>query len=62
MGSRTSTVSQKNSTVINFVRCHTQSRISIGFSCLEIQNIGHSRRISPWEVVRARFNKKTRRS
>ncbi|RWV85747.1 hypothetical protein GW17_00052440 [Ensete ventricosum] len=64
MGSRTSTVSQKNSTVINFVRCHMQSRLSIGFSCtiLEIQNIGHSRRISPWEAVRERFHEKIRRS
>ncbi|RRT32489.1 hypothetical protein B296_00038285 [Ensete ventricosum] len=34
--------------------------ISIGFTCtiLEIQNTGHSRRISPWEVVRALFHKK----
>ncbi|RWW43412.1 hypothetical protein BHE74_00050933 [Ensete ventricosum] len=30
------------------------------FSCTvsKIQNTGHSRRISPWEVVRARFRKK----
>ncbi|RZS23205.1 hypothetical protein BHM03_00056091 [Ensete ventricosum] len=60
MGSRTSTVSRKNMTVINFVGSHAQSRVSIGFSftVLEIQNIGHSRRISTWEVVRARFRKK----
>ncbi|RWW37083.1 hypothetical protein BHE74_00057844 [Ensete ventricosum] len=34
---------------------------SIDFLCTvsEIQNTGHSRRISPWEVVRARFLKKT---
>ncbi|RWW49316.1 hypothetical protein BHE74_00044547, partial [Ensete ventricosum] len=33
----------------------------IGFSCTvsEIQNTGHSRRISPCEVVRAGFRKKT---
>ncbi|RWW40996.1 hypothetical protein BHE74_00053548, partial [Ensete ventricosum] len=31
------------------------------FSCtiLEIQNIGHSRHISPWEVIRTRFHEKT---
>ncbi|RWW40790.1 hypothetical protein BHE74_00053769 [Ensete ventricosum] len=60
MGSRTSAVSQKNTTVINFAR----SRVSIDLSCTvsEIQNTGHSRRISPWEVVRARFHKKTRQS
>ncbi|RRT70603.1 hypothetical protein B296_00014073 [Ensete ventricosum] len=61
MGSRTSTVSQKNSMVINFVRCHTQSRVSIDFLCTvsKIQNTGHSRRISPWEVIRARFYENT---
>ncbi|RRT31519.1 hypothetical protein B296_00057845 [Ensete ventricosum] len=50
MGSRTSTVSRKNTTVINFARSHAQIRVSIGFSCTisEIQNTGHSRRISPW--------------
>ncbi|RZS19873.1 hypothetical protein BHM03_00052327 [Ensete ventricosum] len=49
MGCRTSTVLQKNSAVIDIVRCHTHSRVSIGFSCtvLKIQNTGHSRRISP---------------
>ncbi|RWW43856.1 hypothetical protein BHE74_00050436 [Ensete ventricosum] len=54
MGCRTSTVSQKNSSVINIARCHTQSRVSIGFSCTEskIQNTGHSRRI------RAHFHEK----
>ncbi|RWV78657.1 hypothetical protein GW17_00060334 [Ensete ventricosum] len=61
MGSRTRTVSQKNSTVINFARCHTPSQVSIDFSCTvsEIQNTSHSRHISPWEVVRERFRKKT---
>ncbi|RZS26983.1 hypothetical protein BHM03_00060408 [Ensete ventricosum] len=60
MGSRTITVSQKNLLVIYFARSRAQSRVSIGFSCtiLEIQNIGHSRCISPWEVVRARFHEK----
>ncbi|RWW53778.1 hypothetical protein BHE74_00039693 [Ensete ventricosum] len=60
MGSRTSTISQKNGTVINF----QQSLISIYFSCTisEFQNTGHSQRISPWEIIRARFRKKTRRS
>ncbi|RWW41023.1 hypothetical protein BHE74_00053517 [Ensete ventricosum] len=45
MGSRMSTVSQKNSTVINFARCHAHSRVSIGFSYTtsEIQNTCHSR-------------------
>ncbi|RZR75349.1 hypothetical protein BHM03_00055223, partial [Ensete ventricosum] len=40
------------------------SRVSIGFSCTisEIQNTGHSRRISPWEVVQTRFREKMRRS
>ncbi|RZS09687.1 hypothetical protein BHM03_00040788 [Ensete ventricosum] len=64
MGSRTSTVAQKNTTVINITRCHTHSRVSIGFSCTvsKIQNTGHSRRISPWEAVRERFCEKTQRS
>ncbi|RWV86863.1 hypothetical protein BHE74_00044512 [Ensete ventricosum] len=53
MRNRTSTVSQKNATVINFVQSHTQSRVSIDFSCTvsKYQNTGHSQRISPWEVV-----------
>ncbi|RRT55715.1 hypothetical protein B296_00033225 [Ensete ventricosum] len=53
MGSRTNTVSQKNSMVIYFARSHAQSRVSIDFSCSvsKIQNTCHSRRISPWEVV-----------
>ncbi|RRT36049.1 hypothetical protein B296_00050025 [Ensete ventricosum] len=40
-------------------RSHAQSGISIGFSCSvsEIQNTGHSRRISLWKVVRAWFHK-----
>ncbi|RWW52527.1 hypothetical protein BHE74_00041039 [Ensete ventricosum] len=50
MGSRMSTILQKNSTVINFARSRAQSRVSIGFSCIvsKIHNIGHSRCISPW--------------
>ncbi|RRT70004.1 hypothetical protein B296_00026256 [Ensete ventricosum] len=56
MGSRTSTVSRKNATVINFV----QSQISIGFSCTvsKIQNTGLSQHISPWEVIRAQLHEK----
>ncbi|RWV82731.1 hypothetical protein GW17_00055746 [Ensete ventricosum] len=50
MVSRTSTVSRKNTTAINFVRSLAQIRVSIGFSCTisEIQNNGNSRHISPW--------------
>ncbi|RZS28113.1 hypothetical protein BHM03_00061676 [Ensete ventricosum] len=50
MGSRTSTLSQKNTTVINFARSRALSRVLIGFSCTvsEIQNTGHSKCISPW--------------
>ncbi|RZS08154.1 hypothetical protein BHM03_00039094 [Ensete ventricosum] len=64
MGSRTSSVSRKNATVINFARSHVHIRVSISFSCTvsKIQNTGHSRRIGPWEVVRARFHGKIRRS
>ncbi|RWW48051.1 hypothetical protein BHE74_00045913 [Ensete ventricosum] len=64
MVSRTSMVSRKNATVINFPQSRAQSRFSIGFSCTisEIQNIGHSRRISPWEVIRTRFHKKPQSS
>ncbi|RRT39024.1 hypothetical protein B296_00055123 [Ensete ventricosum] len=60
MGSRTTNVSRKNVTVIKFMRSPTQSRVSIDFSCTvsKIQNIGHSRRISPWEVAQTRFRKK----
>ncbi|RWW43458.1 hypothetical protein BHE74_00050872 [Ensete ventricosum] len=56
MGSQTSKVSQKNAIVINFA----QIIVLISFLCnvLEFQNIGHSQRISPWEVVQARFRKK----
>ncbi|RRT31506.1 hypothetical protein B296_00057462 [Ensete ventricosum] len=52
----------KKATIINFVQSHAQSRFSIDFSCTisEFQNIGHSQRISPWEVIRARFREKTR--
>ncbi|RZS28908.1 hypothetical protein BHM03_00062559 [Ensete ventricosum] len=55
MVSRMSMVSRKNVMVINFA----QSRVSISFSCTvsKIQNTGHSRLISPWEVVQARFPK-----
>ncbi|RWW66994.1 hypothetical protein BHE74_00025590 [Ensete ventricosum] len=57
MGSRTSIVSRKNASVINFAQSRTLSRVSIDFwsAVLEIQNIGHSQRIRPWEVIRARF-------
>ncbi|RWV77781.1 hypothetical protein GW17_00061349 [Ensete ventricosum] len=50
MDSRTSTLSKKNTTVINFARSRALSRVSIGFLCTvsEIQNTGHSRCISPW--------------
>ncbi|RRT45873.1 hypothetical protein B296_00009924 [Ensete ventricosum] len=56
MRSRMSTVSQKNVIVINFA----QSLVSIGFShtVSELQNTGHSQRISPWEVIQAQFCKK----
>ncbi|RWV77903.1 hypothetical protein GW17_00061212 [Ensete ventricosum] len=56
MVSRTSMVSRKNVTVINVAR----SLVSIGFSCTvsKIQNTGHSRCISSWDVVRVRFHKK----
>ncbi|RZS12597.1 hypothetical protein BHM03_00044059 [Ensete ventricosum] len=62
MRSRTSTISQKNSTVINIARCYTQSRVLINFLCTvsEIQNTGHSRRNSPLEVIRAWFCEKSR--
>ncbi|RRT32472.1 hypothetical protein B296_00054068 [Ensete ventricosum] len=58
MVSRMSMISQKNTTVMNFA----QSQVSISFSCtvLEIQNTGHSRLISPREVVQARFHEKIR--
>ncbi|RWV78108.1 hypothetical protein GW17_00060984 [Ensete ventricosum] len=60
IGSHTSLVSQKNVMVINIVQSHVQIRVSIGFSCtvMEIQNTGHSQRIRPWEVARARFREK----
>ncbi|RWW50381.1 hypothetical protein BHE74_00043363 [Ensete ventricosum] len=45
----------KNVTVIKF----SQSRVSIDFSCT-VSVIQNS--ISPWEVVRARFLEKIRRS
>ncbi|RWW35896.1 hypothetical protein BHE74_00059127 [Ensete ventricosum] len=60
MGSRTSTVSQKNMTVINFAQSHAQSRVSIDFSCTisEFQDTGHTQRISLREVKRAWLRKK----
>ncbi|RZS21757.1 hypothetical protein BHM03_00054440 [Ensete ventricosum] len=60
MGSRTSMVSGKYATAINNARSRAQSRVSIDFSCtiLEIQNIGHSQCIRPWEVIRTRFHEK----
>ncbi|RZR93503.1 hypothetical protein BHM03_00022023 [Ensete ventricosum] len=60
MGSRTTTVSRKNVTVINFAQSHAQSRVTIDFSCTvsEFQNIGQSQHISPWEVLRAWFHEK----
>ncbi|RWW38880.1 hypothetical protein BHE74_00055849 [Ensete ventricosum] len=45
MGSRMSTVLRKNTMVINFVQSYARSRVSIG--------------ISPSDVVRARFVKKS---
>ncbi|RRT62642.1 hypothetical protein B296_00015383 [Ensete ventricosum] len=55
-----STISEKNTTVINFA----QIRVSFGFSGTnsEFQYTGHSQRINLCEVVRAQFHKKTRRS
>ncbi|RWW39832.1 hypothetical protein BHE74_00054799 [Ensete ventricosum] len=51
MGSRTSTVSQKNMTIINFAQSRTQSRFRSNFSCTisKIQNTSYSQRINPWE-------------
>ncbi|RRT31751.1 hypothetical protein B296_00054752 [Ensete ventricosum] len=56
MGIHTSMVSRKNAMVIDFA----QSLVSIDFSCTvsEFQNTGHSKRISPWEVIRARFHER----
>ncbi|RZS04917.1 hypothetical protein BHM03_00035326 [Ensete ventricosum] len=64
MGSCTSIASQKNTAVIYYARNRTQSHVLISFSCTfsKIQSSSHSRRISPWKVVRARFREKTRRS
>ncbi|RRT33942.1 hypothetical protein B296_00048990 [Ensete ventricosum] len=49
-------VSRKNMMVINFAR----SRVLISFlsTVSKIQNTGHSRLISPREVVQARFHEK----
>ncbi|RWV79975.1 hypothetical protein GW17_00058820 [Ensete ventricosum] len=49
-------VSRKNVTVINFAQSRVFDRFSHTVS--KFQNTGHSQRISPWEVVRARFHKK----
>ncbi|RRT60477.1 hypothetical protein B296_00038525 [Ensete ventricosum] len=59
-GSCTNTVSRKNTTVKNFVQNHARSQVSIDFSrtISEIQNTGHFQRISPWDVVCARFREK----
>ncbi|RZS18825.1 hypothetical protein BHM03_00051149 [Ensete ventricosum] len=48
-------VSQKNATVINFARSHSQ--VLIGFSCTvsEIRNTGNSQRISPCVKFRSVF-------
>ncbi|RWW43083.1 hypothetical protein BHE74_00051294 [Ensete ventricosum] len=61
MGSHMSTVSQKNSMVINFAQSHTRSRVSIDFlfTVSKIKNTGHSQHFSLWEVVRALFCEKT---
>ncbi|RRT65167.1 hypothetical protein B296_00027787, partial [Ensete ventricosum] len=57
LGNRTSSVSSKNTMVINFAQSHEQSQVSNDFSCTfsEIQNTGNSQHIRPWKVVRARF-------
>ncbi|RZS23035.1 hypothetical protein BHM03_00055885 [Ensete ventricosum] len=49
MGSRTSTVLQKNVTVINFAYCHARNCVLIGFlfTISEIKNSGHSQCFSP---------------
>ncbi|RWV79472.1 hypothetical protein GW17_00059399 [Ensete ventricosum] len=49
LGSRTSLVSRKNVTVINFAQSRAQNRVSIDFLCTvsEIQNTSHSQHISP---------------
>ncbi|RZS24064.1 hypothetical protein BHM03_00057095 [Ensete ventricosum] len=49
----------------NSHKLRASCRVSIGFSCmiLEFQNTSHSQCIiSPWEVVRALFREKMRRS
>ncbi|RRT40430.1 hypothetical protein B296_00044178 [Ensete ventricosum] len=49
MGSRTSIVSRKNVTVMNFAQSYARSRVLICLSCTvsENQNTCHSQRISP---------------
>ncbi|RRT70597.1 hypothetical protein B296_00014089 [Ensete ventricosum] len=51
IGNHTSKVSQKNVTVINFARSHTQSRVSIDFSCTvsEIHNSGLLDVLAHWK-------------
>ncbi|RWW48318.1 hypothetical protein BHE74_00045618 [Ensete ventricosum] len=53
MGIRTSTVSRKNVTFINFSQSRARSGVLIGLSCTvsEIQNDGHSQPISLYEVI-----------
>ncbi|RRT83502.1 hypothetical protein B296_00001442 [Ensete ventricosum] len=60
MGSHTSMVSRKNTTVINFAQSHGL----INFSCIvsKIQKTSHSQCIGPWEVVRARFHEEMQQS
>ncbi|RWW54021.1 hypothetical protein BHE74_00039444 [Ensete ventricosum] len=60
MGSCTSTILQKNVTVINFAQSRADSQVLTDFSCtiMEFQNIGHSLRISTLEVVQAWFHEK----
>ncbi|RRT44060.1 hypothetical protein B296_00033301 [Ensete ventricosum] len=64
MGSHMSMVWRKNMMVINIAQSYVQSRVSIDFSSTvsKFQNTSHSQCISPWEVIRAWFREKTRRS
>ncbi|RRT40431.1 hypothetical protein B296_00044170 [Ensete ventricosum] len=47
--------------VINIAQSLARNRVSIDFSCTisEIQYTSHFQLISPWEVVRAWFRKKS---
>ncbi|RWW72254.1 hypothetical protein BHE74_00019940 [Ensete ventricosum] len=53
MGSRTSTVSQKNSTVVYFARIvrRVEFRSVFRAPSLKFKILAIPRRISPWEVV-----------